>query len=76
MEVMTVCIEELLVEASEVRLTPPEYKPLLVLVRKAGKVVTDRQLFKEVRGPSYAAPIQYPRCVSVSLLVGSPSDSI
>ena len=76
MEVMTVCIEELLVEASEVRLTPPEYKPLLVLVRKAGKVVTCRQLLKEVWGPSCVEHIQSLRCVSVSLFVGSPSDSI
>lgn len=37
--------------STEVHLTPMEYKLLLVLVRNAGKVVTHRQLLKEVWGP-------------------------
>lgn len=37
----------------EVHLTPTEYKLLTVLIRHAGKVVTHRQLLKEVWGPSF-----------------------
>jgi two-component system KDP operon response regulator KdpE len=35
----------------EVRLTPTEYKLLTALVRHAGKVLTHRQLLREVWGP-------------------------
>lgn len=37
----------------EVHLTPTEFKLLTVLIRHAGKVVTHRQLLKEVWGPSF-----------------------
>ena len=37
----------------KIHLTPIEYKLLTTLVRYAGKVVTRRQLLKEVWGPSY-----------------------
>ncbi len=36
----------------EVHLTPHEYKLLLTLIQNAGKVVTHRQLLREVWGPS------------------------
>jgi len=53
--------------AGEVHLTPLEYKLLLVLVRNAGKVVTHRQLLKEVWGPSYVEHTQYLRVYMTQL---------
>jgi two-component system, OmpR family, KDP operon response regulator KdpE len=43
----------------EVRLTPTEYKLLTTLIRYAGKVITHRQLLKEVWGDAYANETQY-----------------
>jgi two-component system KDP operon response regulator KdpE len=51
----------------EVHLTPLEYKLLVVLVRNAGKVVTHRQLLKEVWGPSYVEHTQYLRVYMTQL---------
>jgi two-component system KDP operon response regulator KdpE len=45
----------------EVHLTPTEYKLLATLVRYAGKVVTHRQLLREVWGPSYESQSHYLR---------------
>jgi len=45
----------------EVHLTPTEYKLLTTLVRHAGKVLTHRQLLKEVWGSSYANQSHYVR---------------
>ncbi len=45
----------------EVRLTPIEYKLLAVLIRHAGKVLTYRQLLKEVWGPLHAHEAHYVR---------------
>jgi two-component system KDP operon response regulator KdpE len=45
----------------EVHLTPTEYRLLTTLVRNAGKVVTHRQLLKEVWGPDSAQENQYLR---------------
>jgi two-component system, OmpR family, KDP operon response regulator KdpE len=50
-----------LVGGQEVHLTPIEYKLLTTLIRSAGKVVTHRQLLKEVWGPPYADRPQYLR---------------
>jgi two-component system KDP operon response regulator KdpE len=47
--------------ASEVRLTPIEYKLLTTLVRHAGKVVTHQQLLREVWGPSHEGQAHYVR---------------
>ena len=44
---------QVLVDGVEVHLSPIEYKLLTTLVRYAGKVVTRRQLLKEVWGPGY-----------------------
>jgi len=44
-----------------VRLTPTEYRLLLVLVQNAGKVVTHRQLLRDVWGPESVAENQYLR---------------
>jgi two-component system KDP operon response regulator KdpE len=38
----------------EVHLTPTEYKMLSLLARNAGRVLTHRQIIREVWGPSYA----------------------
>ncbi|HMK59891.1 MAG TPA: response regulator [Dissulfurispiraceae bacterium] len=45
----------------EVHLTPIEYKLLSYLVRNAGKVITHKQLLKEVWGPVYANQAHYVR---------------
>jgi two-component system KDP operon response regulator KdpE len=45
----------------EVHLTPIEYRLLTVLVRNAGRVMTHRQVLKEVWGPSYIEQTHYLR---------------
>jgi two-component system, OmpR family, KDP operon response regulator KdpE len=45
----------------EIHLTPTEYKLLTTLVQYAGKVVTHRQLLREVWGPGYADESHYVR---------------
>ena len=45
----------------EVHLTPIEYRLLLVLVTHAGRVLTHRQLLREVWGPSHAGQSHYLR---------------
>ncbi len=46
---------------SEVHLTPIEYRLLLVLVTNAGRVLTHRQLLREVWGPSHSEQGHYLR---------------
>jgi two-component system KDP operon response regulator KdpE len=53
--------------AEEVNLTPIEFKLLSVLIRQRGKVVTHRQLLKEVWGPSYLEQNPYLRIVILNL---------
>ena len=43
---------EVTVEGREIRLTPTEFKLLALLARHAGKVLTHRQILKEVWGPN------------------------
>lgn len=45
----------------EVHLTPTEYRLLLVLVANAGRVLTHRQLLREVWGPSHTGQSHYLR---------------
>jgi two-component system KDP operon response regulator KdpE len=45
----------------EVHLTPIEYKLLVLLAQNAGKVLTHRQILKDVWGPSYASQTHYVR---------------
>jgi two-component system KDP operon response regulator KdpE len=45
----------------EVKLTPTEFKVLQVMIRDAGRVLTHKQLLKEVWGPSYVDDVQYLR---------------
>lgn len=47
--------------AQEIHLTPIEYRLLTVLVRNAGRVMTHRQLLKEVWGPPYVEQTHYLR---------------
>ncbi len=49
------------IDDKEVHLTPIEYRLLTVLVRNAGKVMTHRQLLKEVWGPLYIEHTHYLR---------------
>jgi two-component system KDP operon response regulator KdpE len=48
-------------QGEEVHLTPTEYKLLATLVRHAGKVLTHRQLLKEVWGTNYLNQSHYVR---------------
>jgi two-component system KDP operon response regulator KdpE len=48
-------------EGKEVHLTPIEYKLLTVLVKHAGRVLTHRQLLREVWGPNSGEQTQYLR---------------
>jgi two-component system, OmpR family, KDP operon response regulator KdpE len=49
------------VRGREVKMTPTEYSLLRLLVRNAGKVVTHRQILKEVWGPTYGDQTHYLR---------------
>jgi two-component system KDP operon response regulator KdpE len=51
----------------EIHLTPIEYKLLLMLVKYAGKVVTQKQLLHEVWGPSYSTETHYLRVYMAQL---------
>ena len=55
------------VGSSEVHLTPTEYKLLTVFVRNAGKVVTQRQILKEVWGPNAVEHTHYLRVYMAQL---------
>lgn len=46
---------------AEVHLTPTEYRLLSVLMANAGRVLTHRQLLREVWGPSHAKQSHYVR---------------
>ncbi len=48
-------------KGEEIKLTPTEYSLLRLLVRNAGKVVTHRQILKEVWGPTYGEQTHYLR---------------
>lgn len=56
-----------LLDDREVHLTPIEYRLLTVLVRHAGKVLTHRQLLKEVWGPGNAEEVHYLRVYMAGL---------
>ncbi|MBK6516989.1 MAG: response regulator [Polyangiaceae bacterium] len=45
----------------EVRLTPTEYRLLWLLAKNAGKVLTHRQILREVWGPEHASDTHYVR---------------
>jgi two-component system KDP operon response regulator KdpE len=52
---------QVFVSANEIHLTPIEYKLLTTLIRYAGKVMTHRQLLKEVWGPLHVEEGHYLR---------------
>jgi two-component system, OmpR family, KDP operon response regulator KdpE len=52
---------QVLVSGADVHLTPIEYQLLATLTRHAGKVVTQRQLLREVWGAAYEQEAQYLR---------------
>jgi two-component system KDP operon response regulator KdpE len=52
---------QVLVKGEEVHLTPIEYKLLAALVKHAGRVITHRQLLREVWGPNSSDQTQYLR---------------
>lgn len=58
---------QVFLDDKEVHLTPMEYKLLTVLVRHAGKVITHRQLLKEVWGPAHVNEVQYLRVYMTQL---------
>jgi two-component system KDP operon response regulator KdpE len=52
---------QVFVAGHEIRLTPIEYKLLALLVKNAGKVLTHRQLLRQVWGPEYGDENHYVR---------------
>ena len=55
------------VNDSEVHLTPIEYRLLTTLIKHAGKVITHRQLLKEVWGPGTVEETHYLRVYTAQL---------
>ncbi len=58
---------EVTVGERDVHLTPIEYRLLLVLARNAGRVLTHRQILKEVWGPPYVGETHYLRVFMTQL---------
>jgi two-component system KDP operon response regulator KdpE len=52
---------QVFLDGKEIHLTPIEYRLLTVLVRNACKVMTHRQILKEVWGPAYVEQTHYLR---------------
>jgi len=59
--------KEVTVAGKAVRLTPTEWNVLEVLVRNQGKLVSQRQLLKEVWGPQYEKETEYLRVYLAAL---------
>jgi two-component system KDP operon response regulator KdpE len=59
--------KEVTVSGETVRLTPTEWNVLEVLVRNQGKLVSQRQLLKEVWGPQYETETEYLRVYLAAL---------
>jgi two-component system KDP operon response regulator KdpE len=56
-----------LADGSGVRLTPTEWQLLEILVRNRGKLVSQRQLLREVWGPAYESESNYLRVYAAQL---------
>lgn len=54
-------------DGSEIHLTPLEYRLLTLLAQNAGRVLTHRQILKEVWGPPYTQETQYLRVFMAQL---------
>lgn len=63
------------VRGQDVKMTPTEYSLLRLLVRNAGKVVTHRQILKEVWGPTYGDQTHYLRVYMAHLREKIEADS-
>jgi two-component system KDP operon response regulator KdpE len=63
------------VRGQEIKLTATEYSFLRLLVRNAGKVVTHRQILKEVWGPAYGGQTHYLRVYMAHLREKIEADS-
>ena len=61
-------------QGEEIHLTPTEYKLLATLIRHAGKVLTHRQLLKEVWGANYVNQSHYVRVYLAQLRQKIESD--
>lgn len=70
-EIGPLCIDQvrrmISVEGRDIHLTPIEYRLLVLLARNAGKVMTHRQILKEVWGPSYVSETHYLRVFMTQL---------
>ncbi len=55
------------VQGEEVHLTPLEYRLVVLLLKHRGKVLTHRQILKEVWGPTYAGQTHYLRVYMAQL---------
>jgi two-component system, OmpR family, KDP operon response regulator KdpE len=55
------------VDGQELHLTPIEYRLLVYLLRNAGRVLTHRQILKEVWGPPYLGQTHYVRVYMAEL---------
>jgi len=58
---------EVTVDGREVRLTPIEFRLLVLLAGNAGRVLTHRQILKDVWGPSYVGETHYLRVFMAAL---------
>jgi two-component system, OmpR family, KDP operon response regulator KdpE len=58
---------EVTLDGREVRLTPIEYRLLVLLAENAGKVLTHRQILKEVWGPGHTEDTHYLRVYMAQL---------
>ncbi len=58
---------EVTVEGRQVHLTPIEYRLLVLFAKNAGKVLTHRQILKEVWGPPYVNETHYLRVFMTQL---------
>lgn len=58
---------QVFVQQSEIHLTPIEYRLLTTLIKNAGKVITHRQLLKEVWGPDSVYETHYLRVYMAQL---------
>jgi two-component system KDP operon response regulator KdpE len=58
---------QVFLDNNEIHMTPIEYRLIAFLTQHAGKVMTHRQLLKEVWGPSHIEQIQYLRVYMTQL---------
>ncbi|MDE2236012.1 MAG: response regulator [Gammaproteobacteria bacterium] len=58
---------KVVVDGREIHLTPIEYGLLAILIRNAGKVITHRQLLREIWGPSHVEDNHYVRIYMAQL---------